>query len=99
MVIKEVSSTSTYKELHGDYISVISRHLGYMMRNGIDICTQHEQLPSLPKLHKTPYGARFIAASNKCTTKQLSSIPTSCFKTIITHFKQYCEGIYRYIYN
>ena len=37
----------------------------------------------LPKLHKNPYGARFIAASNKCTTKQLSSLLTSCFKTIL----------------
>ena len=27
-----------------------------------------------PKLHKKPYGSRFIAASNKCTTKQLSSL-------------------------
>ena len=84
MVIKELRLASTYKEVHGDHISVISRHLDYMMRNGIDICTQHEQL------HKSPYGARFIAGSNKCTTKQLSSILTS---NIIT---EHCEGIYRY---
>ena len=56
---------------------------------------QHEQLPSfywLPKLHKKPYGSRFIAASNTCTTKQLSSLLTSCFKTILIHYKQYCDG-------
>ena len=50
----------------------------------------------LPKLHKTPYGTRFIAASNRCTTKQLSTLLTSCFKTIINHFKQYCNGIYKH---
>ena len=47
------------------------------MKNDIDVQEQHEQLPSfywLPKLHKKPYGSRFIAASNKCTTKQLSSL-------------------------
>ena len=49
----------------------------------------------LPKLHKTPYGTSFIAASNKCTSKRLSSLLTSCFKTILIHYKQYCEGIYR----
>ena len=51
-----------------------------MLNSGIDVCEQHERLPSfywLPKLHKTPYGTRFIAASNRCTTKQLSALLTS----------------------
>ena len=42
------------------------------------------------------YGYRFIAASNTCTTKQLSSLLTSCFKTILIHCKQYCDGIYNH---
>ena len=70
-----------------------------MMKNSIDVDSEHECLPSfywLPKLHKTPYGTSFIAASNKCTSKRLSSILTSCFKTILIHYKQYCEGIYRH---
>ena len=74
------------------------RTRSHMFKSGIDVCEQHERLPSfywLPKLHKTPYGTRFIAASNRCTTKQLSALLTSCFKTIITHFKQYCNGIYK----
>ena len=49
----------------------------------------------LPKLHKVPYGNRFIAASNKCTTKSLSTLLTACLTTIIVHYKEYCEGIYR----
>ena len=67
-------------------MNIISRHLDYMVKNEIDVQEQDEQLPSfywLPKLHKKPYGCRFIAASNKCTTKQLSSLLTSCFKTIL----------------
>ena len=32
-------------------------------------------------------------ASNKCTTKRLSTLLTACFKTTLTHYKQYCEGI------
>ena len=72
----------------------------YLRQNGIDVDEEHERLPSfywLPKLqlHKVPYGSRFIATSNKCTTKQLSSILTSCLKQTILHFKQYCNGIYR----
>ena len=68
-------------------MNIISRHLDYMVKNEIDVQEQHEQLPSfywLPKLHKKPYGSRFIAASNKCTTKQLSSLLTFCFKIILT---------------
>ena len=75
------------------------RQLHYMMKNSIDVDSEHECLPSfywLPKLHKTPYGTRFIAACNKCTSRRLSSLLTSCFKTILIHYKQYCEGIYRH---
>ena len=99
VILKELSLTTTYEEVNSDCVSLVSKHLEYMMRNEIDVPSEHEKLPSfywLPKLHKKPYGARFIAASNKCTTKQLSSLLTSCFKTILTHFKEYCEGIYRF---
>ena len=68
-----------------------------MVKNDINVQEQHEHLPSfywLPKLHKKPYGSRFIAASNTCTAKQLSPLLTSCFKTILIHYRQYCDGIY-----
>ena len=55
VVIKELSLNNTYKEVHNNNVNVISRHLDYMAKNGIDIPEQHEQLPSfywLPKLHK-----------------------------------------------
>ena len=99
VVLKELESTNTYQEVHSDCSSVVSRHLKYMVQNDIFVQEQQEEhLPSfywLPKLHKNPYGTRFIAASNKCTTKQLSSLLTSCFKTILIHYKQYCSGIYK----
>ena len=94
VVIKELNSTKTYVKVNNDSVSVVSRHLDYMVKNGIDVSPEQEELPSfywLPKLHKTPYG---IAASNKRTTKELSSLLTSCFNTILIHYKEYCEGIY-----
>ena len=72
-------------------------HLQYMTNVNIDVEPEHEDLPSfywLPKLHKNPYGKRFIAASNKCTTKSLSKLLTACLATIICHFREYCNGIY-----
>ena len=77
VVLKELESTNTYQEVHSDCSSVVSRHLKYMVQNDIFVQEQQEHLPSfywLTKLHKNPYGARFIAASNQCTTKQLSSL-------------------------
>ena len=98
VIMRELSITNTYEKIHDNCVDVVSEHVNYLMQSGIDVEDQHACLPSfywLPKLHKTPYGNRFIAASNKCTTKQLSSLLASCFKTIITHFKQYCQGIYK----
>ena len=40
--------------MNSDCMSVINRHLDYMFKSGIDVCEQHERLPSfywLPKLH------------------------------------------------
>ena len=45
-------------------------------------------------LHKYPYGRRFIAASNRCTTKSLSKLLTTCLAKITCHFREYCNGIY-----
>ena len=36
----------------------------------------------LPKMHKTSIGARFIVASNYCSTKPLSDTTSKLFKTI-----------------
>ena len=48
----------------------------------------------LPKIHKKPYGARFIAASKTPTTKPLSKLLTSGLKLITNHFRQYCNVIF-----
>ena len=45
-------------------------------------------------MHKTPYGSRFIAASNMCTTKPLSGLLTACLSTVLLHYKEYCNGIF-----
>ena len=39
----------------------------------------------LPKLHRKPYGARFIANSSSCTTTGLSGLLTSYFATVKGH--------------
>ena len=48
----------------------------------------------LPKLHKRPYKARFLANSSSCTTTGLSNILTSCLTAIKKHLIKYCENVY-----
>ena len=56
-----------------------------------------EGLPTfywLPKLHKKPYKAPFIANSSSCTTTELSKLLTSCLTSIKNHVIKYCENVY-----
>ena len=39
----------------------------------------------LPKLHKRPYKAQFIATSSSCTTTERSKLLTSCLTAIRKH--------------
>ena len=48
----------------------------------------------LPKLHKRPYKARFIANSSSCTTTELSKLSTSCITAIKAKVIKYCETVY-----
>jgi hypothetical protein len=64
----------------------------------IDIEENMMKLPNmywLPKMHKIPYPKeRYVAASNCCTTKKLSSILTNCFKLSLLQHRKYCNTIY-----
>ena len=54
-------------------------------RFAVSVNEDQERLPTfywLPKLHKKPYKARFIANSSSCTTTELSKLLTSCLTTI-----------------
>ena len=63
------------------------------------VCVKERQdrLPTmywLPKLHKRPYKARFIANSSSCTTTELSKLLTSCLIAVKSHVIKYCEKVY-----
>ena len=97
VVLKEIETTATYESIQEESQSIVDEHIKYFNTHYINIPSIYRCLPQfywLPKLHKQPYGARFIAASHKCTTKPLSRLLTSCLKLITTHYKQYCNGIF-----
>ena len=47
----------------------------------------------LPKLHKTPCRARFVADSSSCAATELSKLLTSCLTTVKNHVIRYCERV------
>ena len=51
------------------------------------------QIYWIPKLHKTPYKARFIAGSRSCTTTRLSKLITECLKLVRRHCTAYRKTI------
>ena len=63
----------------------------------LDVKERQDRLPTmyfLPKLHKRPYKARFIANSSSCTTTELSKLLTSCLAAIEAKVIKYCETVY-----
>ena len=52
------------------------------------------QIYWIPKLHKTPYKARFISGSRSCTTTSLSKLITECLKLVLSHCTAYCKTIH-----
>ena len=98
LINKNKTGPNTYIECNDSIDQLLKEHVQYMNTNNIKIPEVMMQLPTfywLPKMHKTPVGSRFIAASSSCTTKPLSKLLTSCLNLIIQHFKEYNEGIIR----
>ena len=58
---------------------------------------QNDRLPTmywLPKLHKRPFKARFIANSSSCSITELYKLLTSCLTAVKHHVIRYCEKVY-----
>ena len=64
---------------------------------GVKAKENQDKVPTLywlPKLHKKPYKAGFVANSSSCTTTGLSKLLTSCLTAVKKHVIKYCEKVY-----
>ena len=86
-----------------DNLQILLHHLlqEYLVERDINFTEMLKEcqgrLPTmywLPKLHKRPYKARFIANSSSCTTTELSKLLTSCVTAVKNHVIRYCEKVY-----
>ena len=69
---------------HGCHTVLSALHFGVKAKENQD---KVPTLYWLPKLHKKPYIARFIANSSSCTTTELSKLLTSCLTTVKTCYQ------------
>ena len=90
--------TKAYKETSIDVKSVVYSHSNEIPNKfAVDIKERQDRLPTmywLPKLHKRPNIARFIANSSSCTTTEISKLLTSCLTAIKAKVIKYCETVY-----
>ena len=73
---REITATTTYEPVTRDKDDIIKEHLRFMRNNHIVVKPELECLPSfywLPKLHKQPYGNRFIVRLINTLSKLLTS--------------------------
>ena len=93
----ELSTAKTYELISTDEKSVVNKHCSDIeTKFAVGITESQEKLPTfywLPKLHKRPYKARFIANSSSCTTTSLSKVLSS-LTAIKNHWIKYCEKTY-----
>ena len=95
---QELDGTRAYLETDTDEVSVVNTHLNDLpVKFSVCVNEGQDKLPTmywLPKLHKRPYKARFIANSSSCTATELSKLLTSCLTAIKSHVIRYCETVY-----
>ena len=95
---QELDGTRAYLETDTDEMSVVNAHLNDLpVKFSVCVNESQDKLPTmywLPKLHKRPYKARFIANSSSCTTTELSKLILSCLTAIKSHVLRYCETVY-----
>ena len=83
------SSSSTYENQDVTADEIIRTHTT-ILENVFHVTLQQKdkhlpQLYWIPKLHKTPYKARFIAGSSSCTTTKISKLIAECLKLVRSH--------------
>ena len=71
-LIQELGSTKTYERISTDERSIVNTHsIDIIAKFAVGIKENEDKLPTLywlPKLHKRPYKARFMANSSSCMT-------------------------------
>lgn len=89
----------TYKAIKCHEKDLIRKHNEEFKNFGVEVNEDNQRIPILfgiAKMHKVPYGMRFIAGAKNCTTKAASQKLLSILQFFKVHFKNYCAAIINY---
>ena len=82
---QELNGTKAYKETSIDEKSVVYSHSNEIPNKfAVYVKERQDRLPTmywLPKLHKRPYKARFIAYSSSCTNFKIINLLSHCHQS------------------
>ena len=91
---QELNGTKAYEETSIDEKSKVYSHSNEIPNKfDVNVKERQDRLPTIywvPKLHKIPYKARFIANSSSCTATKISKLLTSCLTAIKAKVIKYC---------
>ncbi len=93
---KELASTTAYVATQHKEVDVVKEHTTFLSKCNASVSGKQDKLPTMywiPKLHKNPYKARFIANSSACTTTNISKLLTLCLSAIKIHVQKYCHTV------
>ena len=82
----------TYSKTNEKIEDLIENNVNLCKRFDLNVNPKQHTLPIMywiPKLHKTPIGARFIVASKTCATKPITEVISRIFKMIFTHIESF----------
>ena len=85
-----IQSNSTYSKTN--FSKDIKNNENYCQKFDLKLTDEDRSLPTmywLPKLNKTPTGARFIIGSKNCRTKPLSGVICKIFKMLFKHVENF----------
>ena len=87
------TTKSTYTQVHGKLATeIIQDDIEFQENFHINVDKKQKKLPTMywmPKMHKSPIGARFIVASKLCSTKPLSKDVASIFSLLFQSVQRY----------
>ena len=96
--IQELGSTETYERIYTDERSISDIHsIDITAKLAVGIKENQDKLPTLywlPKLHKRPYKACFMANSSSYTTTILYKLLTSCLTAVKQQWIRYYDTVY-----
>ena len=91
------TGNQTYSFVIESKQEIINKTVGEMNNNFNVTCPKEDlHIPTIfctPKLHKTPYKARFVAGARRCMTKRLAILINKGLRVIKNSFVVYCKAI------